>query len=170
MKENRSLAAISQWRARHAGFAQFIQFALMGCITSAVDFGVFALCNFWLFRSLREVGFRWWLMDYSVANGGLCAFWAFAVSYGVSQTFNFFLQRKTTFRANNNVARSGAMYLVMVLSTYVLQLYLPTLIWTPVIAAFGQTLGDFVVKAVNSFVSMLIQFPINKYLVMRRTD
>ncbi|MDO4568678.1 MAG: hypothetical protein Q4B99_06960 [Clostridia bacterium] len=156
------------WRARHATLWQFIMFALMGCITTAVDFGVFALLNFAVFTHLRETPFSWWIIDYSIANGGLCAFLSFAASFGVSQTFNFFLQRTTTFKANNNVLLSGLLYAVMVVATYFFQLYLPTLLRAPIVAALGAALGDMTVKAINAFTSMLIQFPINKWVIMRR--
>jgi len=144
-------------------------FMLMSCITTVVDLGSFALFNFWVFVPYREQVFSWWLIDYSIENGGLTAFLAFASSFAVSQTFNFFLQRKTTFKANNNVARSAAMYAVMVILVYFLQLYLPTLIRAPIVAALGMTLGDLLVKLINMTVSMLIQFPANKWLIMRRT-
>ena len=148
---------------------QFIMFMLMGCFTSVVELGSFAICNFWIFVPLRERAFSWWLIDYSVKNGGLTAFLSFAISFAVSQIFNFFLQRKTTFKANNNAGRSAVMYAVMVISIYFLQLYLPTLIRAPIAAALGATLGDLLVKMINMTSSMLIQFPINKFLIMRRS-
>ncbi len=157
----------TRWKEKHASLWQFVMFMLMSGITTLVDFGVFALFNFWLLAPLRDRAFSWWMLDYSVESGGMTAFLAFAISFAVSQTFNFFLQRKTTFKATNNVLRSGILYAVMVIAVYFLQLYLPTLIRGPIVALLGVVLGDFAVKGINMTVSMLIQFPINKWVIMR---
>lgn len=158
----------TRWKQEHEGLWQFVIFMLMSGITTVVDLGTFALCNFWIFASYRDRTFSWWLIDYTAKNGGLTAFLAFAVSFAVSQTFNFFLQRKTTFKANNNVARSALMYAVMVILVYFLQLYIPTLIREPIVLLIGATLGDLAVKMINMTISMLIQFPANKWLIMRK--
>lgn len=156
------------WKQRHETLWQFILFSLMSGFTTVVDLGTFAICNFWLFASLGDTPFSWWLINYSVQNGGIRAFLSFAISFAISQTFNFFLQRKTTFKANNNLGRSAAMYALMVLLVYFLQLYIPTLVYAPIIAALGETLGDLAIKFSNMIVSMLIQFPINKWVIMRK--
>jgi len=156
------------WKESHETTWQFVMFLLMSCVTTVVDLGSFALFNFWIFVPYREQVFSWWLIDYSPENGGLTAFLAFASSFTISQTFNFILQRKATFKANNNVAKSAVMYAVMVILVYFLQLYLPTLIRAPIVTVFGLAFGDILVKMVNMTVSFLIQFPANKWLIMRR--
>ena len=165
-----STGRFAQWKEKHAGLWQFIMYMLMGLITTVVDFGTFALCNFLIFTGLRERVFSWWLIDYPTASGGLGAFLSFAISFAVSQIFNFFLQRKTTFKANNNPALSGVLYAVMVIGVYFLQLYVPTLIGGPICALFGAALGEIVLKCINMTSSMLIQYPINKFIIMRRND
>ena len=159
---------VKLWKERHETMWQFILYMLMGCLTTVVDFGSFALCNFWLFTAFRSQPFSWWLIDYPVENGGLTAFLSFACSFAISQTFNFILQRKTTFKANNNIAKSAVMYIIMIILVYFLQLYVPTLIRAPIVAALGATLGDILVKTINMTSCMLIQFPINKWLIMRK--
>lgn len=157
------------WKKRHETAWQFILYMLMGCFTTIVDFSSFALFNFWLFVPFRNQPFSWWIIDYPVENGGLTAFLAFACSFAISQSFNFVLQRKTTFKATNNIAKSAIMYAVMVILVYFLQLYIPTLIRAPIVKGLGETLGDTLVKIINMSSSMLIQFPINKWIIMRRT-
>lgn len=157
-----------EWKQRHETFWQFIMFMLMSGITTLVDLGAFAIFNFWVFVPYRDQAFSWWLINYSVENGGKAAFLAFALSFAISQTFNFFLQRKTTFKANNNVAKSAAMYAAMVILVYFFQLYLPTLIWAPIVELLGFVWGNLVVKMLNMTASMLIQFPINKWIIMRK--
>lgn len=157
------------WRERHETVWQLIMFLLIGCITMGIDLASFALFNFWVFAPYRDQPFSWWLVDYSVKNGGLTAFLAYASSYAVAQTFNFFLQRKTTFKANNNVAKSAVMYATMVILIYFMQIYLPTLLRVHVVAVFGAALGDMIVKLINMLGSTLIQFPTSKWLIMRKS-
>jgi len=157
------------WKVDHQTLWQFIVFALVGGVTTVIELGSFTMLNFWILTPLRRRSFVWWLMDYSVENGGMTMFLAVVVSFAVSQTFNFFIQRKATFKANNNVLRSGVIYAVMVILVYFLQLYMPMLIREPFVKAFGEALGDILVKMIGMTSSMLIQFPISKWIIMRRS-
>ena len=165
--ETRETNYFSRWKQVHAGLWQFILFMLMSGITTLVDLGTFALFNFWLLTPYHATPFFWGPFHYGVESGGLTAFGAFAASFAVSQTFNFFLQRKTTFQANNNAAVSAILYAIMVIGVYFVQLYLPTLLRAPLVSLIGVTLGDLAMKLINMTVSMLIQFPLNKYVIMR---
>ncbi|MDP3130367.1 MAG: GtrA family protein [Bacillota bacterium] len=155
------------WKAKHAGLWQFVMFTLMSMITTVVDLGSFALFHFLVFAGLRDRPFAWWIIAYGVDDGGLGAFLAFALSFAISQTFNFFLQRKTTFKADNNVLWSGIMYAVMVIAVYLLQILVPSWILAPIAGVFGIAFGAILVKFINMTLSMLIQFPMNKYIIMR---
>ncbi len=158
----------NQWKGAHAGLWQLVLFMLMSGVTTLVDIGTFALLNFWILVPYRATPFFWGPFCYGVESGGLTAFGAFAVSFAVSQTFNFFLQRKTTFKANNNAVISAILYAVMVIGVYFVQLFLPTLLRAPLAAVIGATFGDLAMKLINMTVSMLIQFPLNKYVIMRK--
>lgn len=148
---------------------QFFLFFLMSIVTTVVDLGTFALFNYFLFTGFKYQPFQWFLLDYSVANGGLCAFLSFACSFLISQTFNFFIQRKVTFGANNHVLYSAVMYAAMVIGVFFLQLWIPTLIREPLVSWLGEGWGDFIVKNVNMTVSFAIQFPMNKWVIMRHS-
>ena len=161
---------ILRFKEKHETLYQFIFFALMGCFTTVVDLGAYAIFNFLVFKKYANTPFSWWLVKYSPESGGLCAFLSFALSYVISQTFNFFLQRKTTFKATNNVLKSGIMYAIMAVSMWFLQIYLPSLIGAPIYLALGVAFGGVVVKCINMFTSMCIQFPINKWVIMRNNE
>jgi putative flippase GtrA len=156
-----------EWKTKHETLWQFVMFTLMSSITTVVDFGSFALFNYWVFTSLKEQPFKWWIINYSIGDGGFGAFLAFGLSFAISQTFNFFLQRKTTFKANNNVLYSGIMYAFMVIGVYFLQLWVPSVIQAGIAVGVGASLGAAIVKFINMTISMLIQFPMNKWVIMR---
>ena len=166
--EPKKASHFSHWKESHAGLWQFLLFMLMSGITTLVDLGTFALFNFWLLKPYSATPFFWGPFRYGVESGGLTAFGAFAASFAVSQTFNFFLQLKTTFQANNNALISAIFYVIMVVGVYFLQLFLPTLLRAPLAALIGATFADLAMKLINMSVSMLIQFPLNKYVIMRK--
>jgi len=146
---------------------QFILFTMMSLITSLVELGSFALFNYVIFVPYENIALSWWLINYSVDNGGLTAFLAFSLSFVVSQTFNFFVQRKVTFKASNNLAISGLLYALMVLILFALQLWIPTIIRVPLANRIGEPWADFVIKNGNMMLSFLIQFPVIKFIIVR---
>lgn len=159
---------MSETKKKNTTLREFISYALYGCITSLVDIGVFLLCRYLIFAPLASRPFEWWLISYDEASGGLCAFLSFAVSFAASQVFNFFIQRKRTFHADNNTLWSGAMYAVMVIVTYFFQLWLPTAIGGFVTGLVGERFAATVLKCINMTTAFLIQFPINKWVIMRK--
>lgn len=146
---------------------QFIKFTLFSMVTTVVDLGTFALLNYLIFTRYADVPFAWWLLDYNLEDGGLCAFLSFALSFVVSQTFNFFLQRKVTFGASGHLLRSGILYTIMVLAVFALGVWVPTLIRAPIALFVGVGWADFIVKNINMTQSFAIQFPMNKWVIMR---
>ena len=147
---------------------EMLVFWLMGGITTVVDLGIFAVCNYWLFAAYRDVGVSWWVFDYRVENGGLCALISLATSFALSQAVNFVIQRKATFSATNNVLYSAIVYAVMVVGVYFFMLWLPTVISEPIFGWLGAGVGAIVVKLLCQFASFLIEFPISKWVIMRK--
>jgi putative flippase GtrA len=147
---------------------EFIKFTMMSLVTTIVDMGVFALLNYWLFVGYKDTSFNWWLFNYRVENGGLTAFLSLLVSFAISQTVNFILQRKVTFGATNNKVYSAIMYAIMVIAVYFFILWLPTLFIEPLYAAIGENWGGIITKMVSMNISFLIQFPMNKWVIMKK--
>ena len=159
---------LAAFKARHPSAYQFIMFAYLGIYVSAIDIAVYSLCNYLIFSGLAATPFSWWLIKYPVSAGGLCALLSFGVSFAVSQTFSFIINRKKTFEADNNVALSALLYAAMVLITYFFQLWLPSLVGPAIYGWIGATWGGLLIKCFNMTSSMLIQFPINKWVIMRK--
>lgn len=146
---------------------QFIKFTVFSSVTTVVDLGSFVVLNYLVFTSLANTEFKFWLLDYSIDSGGLCAFLSFALSFIISQIFNFFIQRKATFEATNNVLYSGIMYAVMIIIVFIFQLWMPTIVREPLSIVLGDTWGDLITKNINMTISFAIQFPMNKWVIMR---
>jgi putative flippase GtrA len=152
------------------GLWQFIKFTLVSLITTVVELTTFTLFNYLIFSSLSLISFKLWLLDYSIENGGLRTFLAFSLSFIIAQIFNFFVQRKATFKADNKVLNSALMYIVMILIIFILQLWLPTMIRIPLSRLTGQNWADFIIKNMMMTLAFVIQFPINKWIIMKKKN
>lgn len=166
-KHSRLRAFWARFQRKHATLYQMLLSWLMGGVATIIDLGLFALLHYVVFVGLRGIGVKWWLFDYSAENGGLCALLAFAISFAAAQAVNFVLQRKAIFSAKTNVWASGVGYAVMVVLTYLLVLWLPTVLSTPIYRITGAAIGAIVVKLLCELLSFLIQFPLNKFVLMR---
>ncbi len=158
-----------KFKAEHETLSQMILFTLWGGVATLVDLAVFSLLNFWLLKPLKTQSFVWWILDYnSATGGGLGGFIATAAAYICAQTANFFVQRRKTFAANNNVGASGAMFFVMITVLFFMQIWLGGIFMKAFAPVFGQALGDVLSRAADNTVSWLIQFPLNKFVIMRK--
>lgn len=159
--------SLTRFREKRPTLYQLLSFWLLGGVAMAVDLLAFALFQYWLFAGLKDVGASWWLFDYGVQNGGLCALLSLACSFALSQTVNFFVQRKATFHARNHALKSGILYALMVVLTYFFILWLPTLYIDRLYALAGERLGALLSKLTTQLISLAIQFPLNKWVIMK---
>jgi putative flippase GtrA len=165
--DNKELS--SQIIVKNKSLWELIKFTTVSLLTSLVEISIFSLLNFLVFISLSSVDFKLGPLDYSVSNGGLSAFLAFSISYIFAQIFNFFMQRKVTFDANNKVLSSAIMYTIMIIFIFILQMYIPTLIYLPISNLVGNDLASLMIKSMMMFLAFVIQFPINKWVIMRKS-
>jgi putative flippase GtrA len=154
-------------KAKNQTLGEALMFYFLSIFTSLVDYGTFALCNYLLFAGLAQREFHWWVLDYGPSNGGLCAFLSMLVSYVVAQIFAYWIQRSRNFKATNDLGRSAARYAVMIVFIFFFTLWLPTVIGGPLYQALGPEWGATVVKLLSQFTSAVLQFPINKFWVMK---
>ncbi len=164
-------ARLSAFRQRHRAVFEFVSYALLGLLASAAELAVFALCNYWLFNAWKETDFHWWILNYEAGTGGgLGGFLATAVSYLVGQAVNFVIQRRTTFRANNDPVKSGVLFAVFITLLWFFQVYMNGVLMRAFEPPLGENLGDFLAKLLTMFLCFLVSFPVNKFVIMRRTE
>jgi putative flippase GtrA len=166
-------AFFADLKIKHYSLYQLLQYTLLSCITAAIDYGVFILLNYWVFDSLKTVDFHWWILNYTVSGevgGGMAGFLATTGSYAIAQVANFFIQRKRTFHATNNALFSGIMYTVMVIAGWFIQIWLAGILMRVFGGWVGQNWGDILAKVANNFISFSIQYPLNKWVIMKHKD
>lgn len=170
MRKTRLFLWLRRFSAHHPALWQFVLFNLLSLCATATDLGVFLLLNSVLLTRWRTVPVTWWLLDYTEAAGGLAALIATAAAYLCAQIVNFFVQRKGTFHADNNVAKSGVLYLMMIVGIWFFQIYFSARLLQWFNPLFGEALGGILMRLANGMISLLIQFPLNKFVIMRSRD
>ena len=164
------LALAARIKEKHPVFYQFLSFAALGGVVTVVDFAVFSLCRYLVYLPFLDTHFHFWLFDYGLDAGGLCAFLSFVTSFVLAQIVSFIMQRRVTFKANNNTAASAAMFTVLILFIFWVNLVLPT-VTVPFLSRFmGAGLAALLGKSMNMTLSMLIEFPVDKFIIMRRKE
>lgn len=157
-----------RFKQAHLALWQLILFNLLSLCATLTDLAVFSLLDYWLLTPWKTIGVTWWLLDYPPASGGLAALVSTAAAYLCAQVVNFFVQRKGTFQANNSVAASGAMYFVMIVLIWFFQIWFSALLLRWFLPVLGEYWGGLMMRLANSLVSLIIQFPMNKFVIMRQ--
>ena len=159
---------LARLQKKHPVLYQFLSFAGVGGIVTVVDFALFAFFRYLIFTAYTDVPFHFFILDYPIEKGGLCAFLAFAISFPLAQVVSFLLQRHLTFQADNNVAASASMFFVLVAFIFLVNMYLPSLTLGVLSRFLSPSLAGIAAKCINMTTSMLIEFPIDKFIIMRK--
>lgn len=164
------LDKIRKFKADHANLYEFIMFNLLSNIATITNFVVINISSSFLFASLSNVDFKFWIFDYSVPNGGLSGFLAFLLSYACAQAVNFVVQRKLVFGANNKLDKAIVIYIITILAVYMICLYMPTLLMAPFTRYFGSFWATNLTNVVNILIQVVINYPVMKFVIMKKVD
>ena len=157
--------------AQHQTVWQFIKFVIVAAGAGITEMISFAILNAVLPPRLTE-DFDFFVFHYTAAHKlNLGAFIAFFASAVLAEIVSFLVNRKTTFKANNNVVLSAVMYALLALAVISLKTWMITVL-TGWVKGFTdvQLLVDWIPKAISMATAMLIIFPMNKFVIMRRKD
>ena len=101
-------------------FWQLVKFTIVSLLACIVQFGSLAiLYNIPAIKALSTQAFHWFVFDYPVIEGercGLALFIAFNTSNILAQIVAFFVNRKKTFNADNNVPVTLTIYLLFTIA------------------------------------------------------
>lgn len=112
--------------------------------------------------NLFGIGFKWYIIGYSEAQGGISYFCAYMVAMFVGEVVNFFIQRGWVFRSKGNILYQGAWYLVaFCLVTCVVNSI--NCVWAAVAGHFVDPwLYNIGTIFMNGGISMVVFFVVNK--------
>lgn len=160
---------IAKFKKEHEAIFQLILFTLLSCVAAAVEVTTFMLINNVFLKSLNSEPFKWFIFNYDGGvAGGLGTMVAFLASTTLAQIVSFVLNRKKTFNANNNVVFSAIMYVIMVVVIISTQTYFGPIWVTYLDSLIGNSgISSLLGKFSWMFLTFLIIFPMNKYVIMR---
>ncbi|WP_206538329.1 hypothetical protein [Listeria floridensis] len=79
-----------RFKAEHPDLTEFILFNLLSNVATITNFIMLWLGTGWLFKSLSDIPFSWFIFHYAPENGGLGGFFSFLFAYILAQIVNFF--------------------------------------------------------------------------------
>ena len=159
---------MSNFTEKHAELWKFIKFSLVGASSTLVEMGVFYLLQYVVFKSILHDP----LPENAVLNllkltQGKGYLYAYIISTTIGYAIAFVLNRKTTFKADSNVALSTTLYVLMVVFTIFATAYLGTQ-FQLIMANHGyQALGDAIGKPLAAGIATVWTYPLNLFVIHR---
>ena len=93
---------IKSWIDKHPAAWEFILFNVLSNVATFVNFIAMWICTAFLFTSLEEIPFCFFVFHYTQVENdlGLGGFLSFLVATAAAQTVNFYVQKNFVFRSN----------------------------------------------------------------------
>lgn len=159
--------------SKHAELWKFIKFSLAGFSSTIVELGVFYLLQYVVFKAIIDSPLpKNWVFDLLNLNQGKGYLYAYLISTTIGYAIAFVLNRKVTFHADSNVARSTILYILMVIFTIFATAWLGTKLSLWFSARDMQSLGDVVAKPIVAALATVWTYPLNRFVIHRhkKTD
>ena len=155
---------------KHAEVWKFIKFMIAGGISSVIELLVNTLCVSVIFASMTtapEGGILGYICNLlKLDNMGV--FYSYMISTTVGYTIAFIINRKTTFKADSNVALSATLYVLMVIFTIFANAFIGVYL-TKLFASFWakSVIRDMVIKAIGMAIPTLWTYTLNRFVIHR---
>lgn len=162
------IESIKVWKKEHPDLWEFIKFNVLSNIATITNFVVLWLSTGFIFSSLQDQPFHWFIFDYTVENGGLGGFLSFLLAYVMAQIVNYFVQRHLVFGATNQISKTLHWYILTVVVAGILSIVLPPYV-IGIMTNWGLSLGiaQTLANVVNIVVQVVINYPMMKFVIMK---
>lgn len=159
---------MSNFTEKHAELWKFIKFSLVGASSTVVELGVFYFLQYVVFKSiLFDPMPKNAVLNLLKLTQGKGYLYAYIISTTIGYAIAFVLNRKTTFKADSNVALSTTLYVLMVVFTIFATAYLGTQ-FQLIMANHGyQALGDAIGKPLAAGIATVWTYPLNRFVIHR---
>ena len=158
----------------HETIKQLILFTMFSLICFLIEYVSYTIIHY-VWAAKNEEPFQWFVFTYE--SGGIGEFMAFLISNILAQIATFVLNRKTTFKADNNIVYAAVMYAIMVAGIIVLNTWLGGVLTDAISRSMtangseeklARDIGGYVGKFAGSFASFVISFVMSKFVIMRK--
>lgn len=155
------------WKVDHPDLFEFIMFNLLSNIATITNFAVLWITTPIFVNSIGTGDFNWFIFNYGVESNGISGFLAFLIAYVCAQVVNFFVQRKLVFNSNAKMSNTIPWYILTVTVAGIISVWLPPYvikIVEPYVNGFAPTIANIV----NIFVQVAINYPMMKFVIMKK--
>lgn len=168
--EEANIQGFKKFIIRHGEIWKFIKFTFAGFSSSMVELLVNMLCVSVIFVGVTGTASNG-AMAYitnllKLDNMGV--FYSYMISTTVGYTIAFIINRKTTFKADSNVALSVTLYVIMVIFTIFANAFIGVYM-TKWFATFWDqsVVRDMVIKLIGMSIPTLWTYPLNRFVIHR---
>lgn len=162
-----------EFMTRHGHIWQVVKFTLISLIAFIAEFASMYALQYGLEGVLGNREFHWFIFHYAAGREGAfgtAGFIAMLVSKCIAEIISFTINRKKTFKANNNVVFSAIMYVLTVIALILFTTWLAGVLGDAIGPAIGADAGNTISKMLGSLISWVVIFLMDKFVIMRRVD
>ena len=161
---------------KHAELWKFIKFSIAGFSSTLIELAVYYILLYTAFKNVKGDPIDIAGLLHYDAKG---VFWAFVISTTIGYIIAFILNRKTTFKADSNVALSATLYTIMVIFTIFATAWIGAVIKdfcvSKALAATAEAavsrwnfIGDNLGKPFAATVATAWTYPLNRFVIHRK--
>ena len=166
------MKGIKAWILEHPNIWEFILFNVLSNVATAVNFLVMWLCTGFIFSSLRQTSFQFFIFNYTNVESdlGLCGFLSFLAATACAQTINFFVQKNFVFKSNAAFAQAVPKYICLAVILVIVSAALPAYSQTFMIKiGVPQGIAPTFANLVNIVVQVALSYPAMKFWIMPKS-
>lgn len=162
---------MAKFTEKHAELWKFIKFTMVGLSSTIIELGVFYLLQYVVFKNslyaeMPDNAFFNFIKFTGLAEG-MGLFYSYVISTTIGYIIAFILNRKTTFKADSNVALSTFLYVLMVIFTIFATAWLGTQLQLFMSAHGLEKLGSVIAKPIVAGVATVWTYPLNRFVIHR---
>ena len=154
---------------RHGNIWQIVKFTLISLIAFLAEFATMYALQYGL-ADVCGQDFHWFVFNYDASQGGQATFIAMLGSKCIAEIISFTINRKKTFKANNNVVFSAIMYVITVVALIIFTTWLAGVLGDAMGPAIGADAGNTISKMLSSVISFVVIFLMDKFVIMRKVE
>ena len=168
-KQNWWVRLDTSMEAKKPELWKFIKWCITGLLASLVELIVTYVMQYGIFRNIIDApvnapAFLQPVLDMIGLSQGRGYLYTYLISITIGYTIAFILNRKTVFKANNNVALSSFIYLANVVVVILVGSWFGT--WASMFLENNNLqVLIFLVKPVQMLIPMAWSYPLNRFIV-----
>ena len=159
----------SSFIQKHSEIWKFIKFTFTGASTSVLELGVFMFLQYVVFKTLNAV---------PVTDSPALAFlgieykgylYSYAISATIGYAAAYVMNRKLTFKADNNPVFSTVLYAIMVVFTIIFNTWFGAFLGTVVKNnGWDNVAVEMITKVIVMTVPTIWTYPLNRFVIHRK--